>query len=343
MTDQARPRSQHAQKLQDLIDKERYKSLVHRAAKQLRNRGVPRSAVDPEDVVHTALESVLAVARPIHNVRSYLYTCVDNEIKRAARRYAEGRGYASLDADVRLQDELAVQPIAHTELNLIVAQAFGDLPLQQRRVMLLTQDLGMTQAQAAQLLGIAQATVGVHARRAVQALRIALVGLGTALVAWTTWSMVSGVRNIIPAAGLQPPVAPTVARSLFITIGLVSVLLGLTICTPNQLIRPLWRQLLQWLAARRAAEKPSQENHTASASPSSSSGRAENVDPADQWVLNQKTGEYELRLTPSQQPAQAPSSRSDTTHRARPVASTGSRRSPGNVAGPPRRSNGNRR
>ncbi|MFI6879402.1 LCP family protein [Streptomyces sp. NPDC050400] len=28
-------------------------------------------------------------------------------------------------------------------------------------------------------------------------------------------------------------------------------------------------------------------------------GRAENVDPADQWVLNPQTGDYELRLTPS--------------------------------------------
>ncbi|MCX5048629.1 MULTISPECIES: LCP family protein [unclassified Streptomyces] len=30
-----------------------------------------------------------------------------------------------------------------------------------------------------------------------------------------------------------------------------------------------------------------------------SRGRADNVDPADQWVLNPNTGEYELRLTPS--------------------------------------------
>ncbi|MEV6937074.1 hypothetical protein AB0N19_22170, partial [Streptomyces sp. NPDC051132] len=28
-------------------------------------------------------------------------------------------------------------------------------------------------------------------------------------------------------------------------------------------------------------------------------GRAENIDPADQWVLNPNTGEYELRLSPS--------------------------------------------
>ncbi|MYS51216.1 LytR family transcriptional regulator, partial [Streptomyces sp. SID6013] len=28
-------------------------------------------------------------------------------------------------------------------------------------------------------------------------------------------------------------------------------------------------------------------------------GRADDVDPADQWVLNPRTGEYELRMPPS--------------------------------------------
>ncbi|MFF8791260.1 LytR family transcriptional regulator, partial [Streptomyces sp. NPDC015125] len=28
-------------------------------------------------------------------------------------------------------------------------------------------------------------------------------------------------------------------------------------------------------------------------------GRAEDIDPADQWVLNPETGDYELRLPPS--------------------------------------------
>ncbi|MEU3093161.1 LytR family transcriptional regulator, partial [Streptomyces massasporeus] len=28
-------------------------------------------------------------------------------------------------------------------------------------------------------------------------------------------------------------------------------------------------------------------------------GRADDIDPADQWVLNPSTGEYELRLGPS--------------------------------------------
>ncbi|MFF8095859.1 LCP family protein [Streptomyces sp. NPDC016675] len=38
-------------------------------------------------------------------------------------------------------------------------------------------------------------------------------------------------------------------------------------------------------------------------------GRAENVDPADQWVLNPRTGEYELRLSPSAPQSAVPAPR----------------------------------
>ncbi|MDH6628077.1 LCP family protein required for cell wall assembly [Streptomyces sp. LBL] len=38
-------------------------------------------------------------------------------------------------------------------------------------------------------------------------------------------------------------------------------------------------------------------------------GRSENIDPADQWVLNPKTGEYELRLSPSAPQSAVPKSR----------------------------------
>ncbi|MEU8982369.1 LCP family protein [Streptomyces sp. NPDC048309] len=69
-------------------------------------------------------------------------------------------------------------------------------------------------------------------------------------------------------------------------------------------------------------------------------GRADNIDPADQWVLNPNTGEYELRLTPS-----APQSGVPRPRRA-PGAPGGSRSAPGrdrkapgttNVPGPRRR------
>ncbi|MFE9679570.1 LCP family protein [Streptomyces sp. NPDC006259] len=39
-------------------------------------------------------------------------------------------------------------------------------------------------------------------------------------------------------------------------------------------------------------------------------GRADNIDPADQWVLNPDTGEYELRLTPSAPQSAVPGPRS---------------------------------
>ncbi|MFH0180839.1 LCP family protein [Streptomyces cacaoi] len=38
-------------------------------------------------------------------------------------------------------------------------------------------------------------------------------------------------------------------------------------------------------------------------------GRADNIDPADQWVLNPNTGEYELRLTPSAPQSSVPGPR----------------------------------
>ncbi|MGC3004217.1 LytR family transcriptional regulator, partial [Streptomyces sp. G35A] len=54
-----------------------------------------------------------------------------------------------------------------------------------------------------------------------------------------------------------------------------------------------------------------------------SRGRAENIDPADQWVLNPNTGEYELRLTPS-----APQSAVPGPRRSRPAGSRAARGRP---------------
>ncbi|WRZ92529.1 LCP family protein [Streptomyces sp. NBC_01007] len=53
-------------------------------------------------------------------------------------------------------------------------------------------------------------------------------------------------------------------------------------------------------------------------------GRADNLDPADQWVLNPNTGEYELRLTPSGAQSGVPRPRRGT-----PSASTRTRSAPG--------------
>ncbi|MFF5886395.1 LCP family protein [Streptomyces sp. NPDC012589] len=73
-----------------------------------------------------------------------------------------------------------------------------------------------------------------------------------------------------------------------------------------------------------------------------SRGRAENIDPADQWVLNPNTGEYELRLGPSapQSPVPEPR-RARTAAPAPPRARTGApARSPERDVPAPRRRRG---
>ncbi|MCX5090687.1 LCP family protein [Streptomyces sp. NBC_00365] len=57
-------------------------------------------------------------------------------------------------------------------------------------------------------------------------------------------------------------------------------------------------------------------------------GRADNIDPADQWVLNPSTGEYELRLTPSAPQSGVPRPRRGTPANAGPGAGTRARRAP---------------
>ncbi|MBC9716680.1 LCP family protein [Streptomyces sp. TRM66268-LWL] len=54
-------------------------------------------------------------------------------------------------------------------------------------------------------------------------------------------------------------------------------------------------------------------------------GRAENVDPADQWVLNPQTGDYELRLHPSAPESGIPSPRRSSFAPGRPQARPGRR------------------
>ncbi|MET9440942.1 LCP family protein [Streptomyces sp. NPDC006610] len=49
-------------------------------------------------------------------------------------------------------------------------------------------------------------------------------------------------------------------------------------------------------------------------------GRAEHIDPADQWVLNPNTGEYELRLSPSGEQPTVPAPRRTGSRRAAPSA-----------------------
>ncbi len=58
-------------------------------------------------------------------------------------------------------------------------------------------------------------------------------------------------------------------------------------------------------------------------------GRADNIDPADQWVLNPNTGDYELRLQPSAEQPKAPGARSRGSGAAGTVAPTRGHTVPG--------------
>ncbi|NEB03328.1 LCP family protein [Streptomyces sp. SID13726] len=74
-------------------------------------------------------------------------------------------------------------------------------------------------------------------------------------------------------------------------------------------------------------------------------GRADNVDPADQWVLNPNTGEYELRLTPSAPQSAVPGPRRSAPSPSRvgagvPGSRTTAPVAPGRDVPPPRRRRG---
>ncbi|MCD7441701.1 LCP family protein [Streptomyces lincolnensis] len=67
-------------------------------------------------------------------------------------------------------------------------------------------------------------------------------------------------------------------------------------------------------------------------------GRAEDIDPADQWVLNPNTGEYELRLTPSTPQSAVPGPRRTAAPRPGAVRTrTTAPAAPGRQVPPPRR------
>lgn len=66
-------------------------------------------------------------------------------------------------------------------------------------------------------------------------------------------------------------------------------------------------------------------------------GRADNIDPADQWVLNPNTGDYELRLQPSAQQSTVPRPRRTTTVNRSVGTTAPPRTDPGTLPGPRRR------
>ncbi|WP_405749047.1 sigma-70 family RNA polymerase sigma factor [Streptomyces sp. NBC_00012] len=226
MAELERPGQPNAEALKELVV-EQYGNLVGYARKRLRTRGVPDSSADAEDVVQECLRSVLVRTEPIENVRAYFYKAMDNEIKRAVHHHFTGRGYASLDVDLRAKDEPVIHPVADAERRHVVGEALGALSLQQRRVMLLTQGMGMTQAEAARVLDTAPGTVAAHAHRAFVALRVSLGALALVLALWagTAW-LRARPREVIsvPASWLEKAMEATDLSPLALGLSALSFL-----------------------------------------------------------------------------------------------------------------------
>lgn len=181
--------ARHAEAVSALFG-ERYGQMVGFARQMLRRYGVPPSVAEPEDVVQTAFACVLARTEPIEHLRAYVFSVIRNEVKYAARRYQTDRGYASRDADIELEAaEPAADPYAAAELRAELAGALSALPQRQRRAVLLTKEMGLTQAETARAMGTAPGTVATHVSRALVALRVtlgvlAVVGIMFATVTW---------------------------------------------------------------------------------------------------------------------------------------------------------------
>ena len=244
MADQDGKRSRHAEALRGLVE-EQYGLMVRYVTSRLGKHGVPRSSADPEDVVQKVLLSVLNRDCPITFIRQYTYACMRHEVGDAVRRCYTGRGYGSLDADVRAEDEPAAPSFEEEAVQRhVINKALAELPPQQRMAFVLTRELGMTQEQAAQVMGTATGTVGVHTHRAIRALRMALVGVGTALVGWATASIVRGEREIIPSAGGgTTPAVYSGTMGVFIVVGLIAGVWGM-----DRLVRTLRILLVMWSA-----------------------------------------------------------------------------------------------
>ena len=158
----------------------RLRRLVGRFAT---DRGIPQSALDPEDVVHDVFE-LLQTRLDRHDVdqpAGWLRKVAERYV---ARAHGELHRVAGGDPEDHLIGSLAATrwtSLAPTaDLDTIVEYraalaAIAALPDRQRAAVYLQRIQGMSHGEIAVRLGIAAATVSVHAHRGVHSVREALV------------------------------------------------------------------------------------------------------------------------------------------------------------------------
>lgn len=152
----------------------RLRRLVGRFAT---DRGVPQSALDPEDVVHEVFELLQTRLSGVHQPAAWLRRVAERHV---ARAHGELRHAAGSDLEEQLAGALAERywsSLARSaDLDTIVEYravltAIAALPDRQRAAVYLQRIEGMSHREIAERLGIAVATVGVHAHRGIRSVR----------------------------------------------------------------------------------------------------------------------------------------------------------------------------
>lgn len=137
-------------------------------------RTLARSAAAADDLVQEALLRALRAEtqfEPGTDLRAWMFTILRNVWLGQARR--AGRERRALEAQ-RLEDE-GSRPGQHSQLELSeLARAMATLPLGQREALMLVGAQGLTTAQAALVVGVAEGTMKARVSRGRAALRAAL-------------------------------------------------------------------------------------------------------------------------------------------------------------------------
>lgn len=187
---------------------------------------VPTGWLQADDVVQYAVAELLGRQCTVQNPEAYLRTVARRFVLRAVR---EGRRFTVPPADGPAVDQVAgsrtrpvsVQPARpvedQAETRIAAERVYRELaglPSQQSRAVYLVQALGMSRAEAAAMMDIAEGTVSSHLSRGLTKLREALgYVLGSfLLVAAVIIAVFRGAPNDIASAG-WPRVISSVAAA----------------------------------------------------------------------------------------------------------------------------------
>lgn len=150
-------------------------------AKLAAGRGLPASALDPQDIVHDTFEKLRAKLDIVEQPAAWLRTVAKRAVARshhAQRRVAFAAAADYLTGWPQLWTTLSgTEPDVDQRIAVrVITRAIAALPDRQRQAVYLAKVEGMSVVEIADHLGITRATVDVHVHRGVLTLRQNLCG-----------------------------------------------------------------------------------------------------------------------------------------------------------------------